>query len=293
MSSMNNEGQACKTVLHNNELLELKEIEKSIIKTYRKPIWSKFIKAITMYNMIEEGDKVAVTISGGKDSLLLAKLFQELKKHKLKNFELEFICMDPGFNQENLDALKKNCAHLNIPVKIKESHIFDIVDNIAKEYPCYMCARMRRGFLYEFAKELGCNKLALGHHFDDVIETTMINILYGGSFKTMLPRIKSQNFDDIELIRPLYYVKEKNIINYTINAGLRPMDCGCKVAAGKTSSKRAEIKNMIADLRKIHKNVDISIFKSAENVNLESILGWQKGDEKFSFLDEFEGDDVE
>ncbi len=286
---------SCTTLIHDNELLELKEIERSIIKTYRKDIWSKFVKAIQTYNLIEEGDKVAVAISGGKDSLLLAKLFQELQKHKVKNFELEFISMDPGFNEVNLKMLKENCEHLNIPVKIKESHIFDIVGEISQEYPCYMCARMRRGFLYEFAKELGCNKMALGHHFDDVIETTMLNVLYGGMFKTMLPRIKASNFEDIELIRPMYFIKENDIKRYSINAGLRPMNCGCVVAAGKTSSKRSEIKEMIKNLKEVHPNVDISIFKAAENVNIESILGWYEGDngKKHSFLEMFESDDNE
>ena len=187
-----------------NERKPLKEIEHSITKRYRTHIWSKFVKAISEYNLVEEGDRVAVAVSGGKDSLLMAKLFQELKKHWRVHFEVEFISMDPGYHESIRRLLEDNCRYLNIPLHIFESDIFRVVDNIARDYPCYMCAKMRRGALYTKARELGCNKLALGHHFNDVIETTLLNLLYSGSFKTMLPKLKSKNFKGIELIRPLY-----------------------------------------------------------------------------------------
>jgi len=280
-----NDRNYCEGIIPENELKSLKEIEKSIIKKFRKTIWSKFIKGLKEYNLVEEGDKIAVAISGGKDSLIMAKLFQELKKHGRVNFELEFIAMDPGFHTINRELLLKNCEYLNIPVTIFESNIFDVVDEIAKDYPCYMCARMRRGSLYNKAKELGCNKLALGHHFDDIIETTMLNVLYGGSFKTMLPKIKSTNFENMELIRPMMYIREEDIIKFTKYSGITTMNCGCVVAAGKTSSKRSEIKNLIKTLKETFKNVDKSIFQSANNVYIDSILGWKKEKEKYSYLD--------
>ena len=186
----------------------IKKFERDIIKTYRKEIWSKFIKGIQKYSMIEEGDKIAIAMSGGKDSLLLAKLFQELQKHPLKKFEIEFISMDPGYSKENLDLHFANAKKLGVPLNISESNIFKIVEKISNDYPCYMCARMRRGFLYNMAKEKGCNKLALGHHFDDVIETSLLNMFYAGSISTMLPKLKSDNFEGLELIRPMYLVKE-------------------------------------------------------------------------------------
>ena len=265
----------------------LTDIEKSIQTTYRKYIWAPFIKAIKDYRLIEEGDKVAVAISGGKDSLLLAKLFQLLKPHFDISFDLVFLSMDPGFNDLNKRNLIANCEHLGLPVQFYDSDIFEVVDRISKEYPCYMCARMRRGFLYRKAKELGCNKLALGHHFDDVIETTLINLLYGGSFKTMLPKVKSQSVEGLELIRPMYYVEEKSIKSFTKASGLSPMNCGCAVAAGQTSSKRAEVKALIASLKENNPQVAQSIFKAAENVNLDAILGYLSEGEKHSFLEDY------
>jgi tRNA(Ile)-lysidine synthase TilS/MesJ len=193
--------------------------------------------------------------------------------------------MDPGFNSVNLDMLKENCDYLNIPVKIFKSDIFKIVDKIAADYPCYMCARMRRGALYSKAQELGCNKLALGHHFDDVIETTLLNVFYAGTFKTMLPKLKSKNFKGLELIRPMYYIHEEDIIRFTLNSGINPMNCGCIVAAKKTSSKRREIKGLIKELKKTNENIGNAILKATQNVNLDGLLGWKFNGQSHSFLD--------
>ncbi|MEQ8153944.1 MAG: ATP-binding protein [Clostridiaceae bacterium] len=281
-------GQGCEVLVPFNERKPLPEIERSLIKKYRKPIWRKFIKAIQDYKLVEEGDKIAVAISGGKDSMLMAKLFQELKRHGQMSFDLEYIVMDPGYHPNIKELLIDNCNYLEIPIQIFESGIFDVVDKIAQDYPCYMCARMRRGALYSRAKELGCNKLALGHHFNDVIETTMLNVLYAGNFKTMLPKLKATNFDDIELIRPLYYVEEQYIQKFTQSSGIWPLNCACMVAAKKTGNKRYEIKELIQNLKKNFSNVDKSIFKAAENVSMDAILGWEKGGVKHSFLEEFE-----
>jgi len=278
-------GSGCEILVPFNERKPLEEIERSLVKTYRKNVWSKFIKAIKDYNLVEEGDKIAVGISGGKDSLILAKLFQELKKHGKMNFEVEFIAMDPGYHPQVKELLIDNCNYLNIPIHLYESGIFTVVDKIAKDYPCYMCARMRRGSLYAKAQELGCNKLALGHHFNDVIETTMLNVLYAGNFKTMMPKLKAANFEGLELIRPLYYVEEEYIQRFTQNAGIWPLNCACMVAAKKIGNKRYEIKDMIKKIKEDFKDVDKSIFRAAENVNMEAILGWEKGGEKHSFLD--------
>lgn len=278
-------GEGCEILVPFNERKPLKEIERSIVKTYKKKIWTKFTRAIKEYNLVEEGDKIAVAISGGKDSLLMAKLFQELKRHGKVNFELEFICMDPGYHEDVKKLLIDNCEYLNIPLKIYPSDVFNVIDKIAKEYPCYMCARMRRGFLYAKAKELGCNKLALGHHYNDVIETTMLNMLYAGSFKTMLPKLKAANFEDIELIRPMYLVEEQSIKNFTQNAGIFPLNCACMVAAKKIGNKRYEIKDLIEKMKENFKDVDKCIFRAAENVNMDSVLGWQKDGEKHSYLD--------
>lgn len=281
-------GSGCEVLIPTCERKPLEEIEKSIIKKYRKQLWTKFIKAIKNYKLVEEGDKIAVAISGGKDSLLMAKLFQQLKQHPEINFELEFIAMDPGFHESNRQWLLDNCKYLNIPVHLFKSGIFEVVENIANDYPCYMCARMRRGALYTKAQELGCNKLALGHHFNDIIETTMLNVLYSGNFKTMKPKLKSRNFEGLELIRPLYYIEEEDIKRYTKNNGLATMNCGCIVAAGKTSSKRREIKDLIAELKKTFNDVDKSIFQAGQNVNMDSIVGWEKDGKKYSFLDVYD-----
>ena len=281
-------GTGCERIIPEEERKTLEEIERSLIKRYRKGIWSKFIKAIKDYNLVEEGDKIAVAISGGKDSLLMAKLFQELHKHRQVDFELEFIAMDPGYHPQIRELLEENCKHLNIPVHIYETKIFDIIDEKAKEYPCYLCARMRRGSLYAKARELGCNKLALGHHYNDVIETTMLNVLYAGNFKTMLPKLKADNFPDMELIRPLYYVEEEYIKRFIRYTGLWPLNCACMVAAKKTGNKRYEIKDLIKSLGENFKDVEKSIFKAAENVNIDSVLGWQQDGVKHSFLENYE-----
>lgn len=278
-------GSGCDILIPFNERKPLKEIERSIITTYRKHIWSKFVKAIKDYKLVEDGDKVAVAISGGKDSLIMAKLFQELKHHKKVNFELEFIAMDPGYHESIKDLLIDNCKYLNIPVHIFESGIFEIADKIAKDYPCYMCAKMRRGALYSKAKELGCNKLALGHHFNDVIETTLLNLFYTGNFKTMLPKLKATNFEGMELIRPMYYIEERHIENFTQNSGIWPLNCACMVAAKKIGNKRYEIKALVKELKNTFQDVDKSIFRAAENVNMDSILGWIKNGENHSYLD--------
>ncbi|ACD24660.1 tRNA 2-thiocytidine(32) synthetase TtcA [Clostridium botulinum] len=281
-------GKGCPTIIPDEEKKSLKDIERSIVKTYRKHVWSKFVKAIKNYELIQEGDKIGVAISGGKDSLLMAKLFQELQKHGQMNFEVEFIAMDPGYHPHIRQLLLDNCEYLNIPITIYESGIFDVVDKMAKDYPCYLCARMRRGSLYNKAQELECNKLALGHHYNDVIETTLLNILYGGNFKTMLPKLKSANFENLELIRPMYYIEEEYIKKFIKSTGIAPLNCACMVAAERTGNKRYEIKDLIAQLKQNFDGVDKSIFKSAENVSMDSILGWQKGDKKYSFLDVYD-----
>lgn len=282
------EGNGCDILVPFEERQSLRDIERSIITKYRKHIWAKFIKALKDFQLIEEGDKIAVAISGGKDSMLMAKLFQELKRHGRDNFELKFIVMDPGYHSDIKKLLIDNCEYLNIPIEIFESGIFQIVDNIAKDYPCYMCAKMRRGALYKKAQNLGCNKLALGHHFNDVIETTMLNMLYTGSFKTMLPKLHSSNHKGLELIRPLYYIEEKYIEQLTEESGIWPLNCACMVAAEKTGNKRYEIKALIEELKKSFKNVDKSIFKAAQNVNLDAILGWEKAGKNYSYLDFYE-----
>jgi tRNA(Ile)-lysidine synthase TilS/MesJ len=280
-------GEGCEVLVPFNERKPLEYIERSIIKTYRKHVWTKFIKAIKEYDLIEDGDRIAVAISGGKDSLLMAKLFQELKKNGRQNFEVEYIAMDPGYHPDIRKLLEENCSYLGIPVHIYEANIFQVADRIANDYPCYMCARMRRGALYGKAKELNCNKLALGHHFNDVIETTMLNLLCAGSFKTMMPKLKAQNFDDMELIRPLYLIEEKYIERFIQNSGIWPLNCACMVAAKRIGNKRYEIKALIESMKKDFDNVDISIFRAAQNVNMDGVLGWEKDGEKYSFLDEY------
>ena len=285
-------GNGCQIIVPFDERKPLKEIEKSILKKYRKYTWSKFIKAIKDYKLVEEGDKIAVAISGGKDSLLMAKMFQELKRHGQVNFELEFIAMDPGYHPDIRQLLIDNCEYLEIPIKLFDANIFEVADEIASDYPCYMCARMRRGALYNKAEELGCNKLALGHHFDDVIETTMLNLLCAGNFKTMLPKLNSTNFDGIQIIRPLYYIREESIIKFIQNSGIWPLNCACMVAAKKTGNKRYEIKDLIKSLGENFQEVEKSIFRAAQNVYLDSVLGWDQDGKKHSFLEKFENGDI-
>lgn len=281
----NTAGKGCDVLIPFNERKPIQEIERSIITKYKRHIWAKFIKAVIDFKLINEGDKIAVAVSGGKDSLLMAKLLQELKKHGRYNFELEFIVADPGYHKDIKQLLIENCEHLEIPIHIFESGIFEIVDRIAKDYPCFMCAKMRRGALYTKAQELGCNKLALGHHYNDVIETTLLNIFYTGSFKTMLPKLKSTNFEGLELIRPMYYIEEHYIECFTKDNGIWPLNCACMVAAERTGNKRYEIKSLIQELKKNFKDVDKFIFKAAQNVNMDSILGWKKDGKDYSYLD--------
>lgn len=275
------------------QLEKYQEIERSIIKKYRKTIWSKFITAINDYNLIEEGDKIAVCISGGKDSMILAKCMQELKKHGQKDFELVFLGMDPGYNEYNKQVVLENAEYLNIPLQVFNSPIFEVVTEVT-ENPCYLCARMRRGYLYKEAKALGCNKIALGHHFDDVIETNLMNMLYSGEIKTMMPKLRSTNYEGMELIRPLYMVKEADIIAWKNYHELQFIQCACPLTANCQlgdqggGSKRQEIKALIKRLRQTNPYIDINIFRSIHNINLDAIIGYRRNGENHSFLDDYE-----
>lgn len=268
------------------------EIERSIIKKYRKLIWRRFVRGVEEYKLIQDNDKIAVCISGGKDSFLLAKCLQELKKHGKIKFDLEYIVMNPGYKDKNLDLIKKNARTLNIPIKIFESDIFAVVNKIAEKNPCYMCARMRRGYLYNKAKELGCNKIALGHHYDDVIETILLSMLYGAEIKTMMPKLHSTNFKGIDLIRPLYLVKEDDIISWAKFNELNFINCACsfteKRLEDESISKRLEMKKLIKKFRTINENIDQNIFKSVENVNIDAIIGYKTKNKKYSFLDSYD-----
>ena len=252
------------------------ERENSIRTDYKKTIWIKFLKAINDYSLIEEGDKIAIGISGGKDSLLLAKLFHELKKDRSRNFEYKGISLNPGFRQSDLDNFKRNLEKLDIDCEIIDTNIWEIANEKAQDYPCFLCAKMRRGILYSKVEELGFNKLTLGHHFDDVIETTMINMLYAGTVKTMTPKVPSAS-GKLSLIRPLIYISEKDIIDYTRKNGILAMNCGCTIEAGKTSSKRKEIKNLLADLEEKNPGIKQSIFNSMKNINLDYVFGYTGG----------------
>ena len=278
-----------------NKMEKYKEIERSIIKKYRKDIWSKFIKAVQEYELIKENDKIMVCISGGKDSFLLAKCIQELQRHGKVNFEARYVVMDPGYNEYNRDFIIDNAKILNVPIEIFNSDIFDIVENIEKS-PCYLCARMRRGFLYNKAQELGCNKIALGHHFNDVIETTLLSMLYGSEIKTMMPKLHSTNFEGMELIRPMYLIREDDIKHWRDYNGLHFIQCACKFTDtcttcnpdGVTKSKRMETKQLIAKMKEINPYVESNIFKSVENVNLKTIIAYKKDGVKHSFLDTYD-----
>lgn len=268
-----------------------KEIERSIIKKYRKQIWAPFVRAIKDYHLIEENDAIAVCISGGKDSFLLAKCMQEIQKHGKITFTLKFIVMDPGYAEENKKQIVENAKKMNIPIEIYNSNIFAIVTKQTEGNPCYLCAKMRRGFLYETAQKLGCNKIALGHHFDDVLETTLLNIFYGGEVKTMLPKLHSKNFANMELIRPLYYVKEKDIIAVGNYHHLTFLNCACTFTKqshhNEELSKRKEMKKLIESFRAKNKYVETSLFKCVDNVNLDAVLGYRKNGKKYSFQDTY------
>ena len=270
------------------------DIEESIRKKFRKTIWCRFTKAIREYELVKEGDKVAGCISGGKDSMLMAKLFQELKRHNKFPFEVVFLVMDPGYSPENRQIIENNAQKLNIPVTIFESDIFESVFNIEKS-PCYLCARMRRGYLYHKAQELGCNKIALGHHYDDVIETILMGMLYGAQVQTMMPKLHSTNFEGMELIRPLYLVREDDIKKWRDYNDLHFIQCACKftdtctTCGGENASKRVEVKNLIRQLKETNPFVESNIFKSVENVNLSTIVAYKKDGVKHHFLDDYDG----
>ena len=267
-----------------------KEIEKSIIKTYRKEIWARFVKAVKEFKLVNEGDKVAVCISGGKDSFLLAKCMQELKRHGDVNFDLVFICMNPGYNEKNLELIKSNAKLMDIDLNIFTTDIFSVVEN-QKVSPCYLCARMRRGALYNQAKKLGCNKIALGHHFDDAVETILLSMFYASEYKTMMPKLHSDNFEGMELIRPLYYVREHDILRFVNGNNLTFINCACKFTGRseyENNSKRKEIKNLIKELKKVNPNIDYNVFKSTFNVNLNTILGYHDRESRYFFLDDYD-----
>ena len=270
------------------------EIERTIIKKYRKKIWSRFIKGIQEFEMVQEGDRIAVCMSGGKDSMLLAKCFQELKKHKKVNFEVVFLCMDPGYNEINRQKIVSNAKLLNIPITIFETDIFDRVANI-DDHPCYFCARMRRGYLYNEAQKLGCNKIALGHHMDDVIETILMGMLYGSQMQTMMPKLHSSFHQGMELIRPLYYVKEADIITWKEYNDLQFIQCACRFTENSTicdngggGSKREEMKRLIKKLRQIYRNIDMNIMRSAQNVNLNTLISYTKDGVTHHFMDDYD-----
>ena len=269
-----------------------KEIERSIIKKYRKEIWSKFVKAVQIYELIEENDNIMVCISGGKDSFLMAKCIEELQKHGKFPFNVHYVVMDPGYNDYNRDFILDNAKILNLPIEMFQSDIFDVVERAGGDSPCYLCARMRRGYLYSKAQELGCNKIALGHHFDDVIETTLLSMFYGSEIKTMMPKLHSDHFEGIELIRPLYLVKEQDIIAWRNSNELTFINCACRFTEGCSlindgTSKRKEIKELIKKLKKINPNIDNNIFKSLDNVNLNCVLGVKEDGIYHSFLEKY------
>ena len=269
------------------------EVEQSIRKRFKKKIWCRFTKAINDYELVKEGDKIAVCISGGKDSMLLAKLIQELQRHGKIHFEAVFLVMNPGYNADNWNIIQDNAKLLGIPLTVFNSEIFDTVAGIEKN-PCYLCARMRRGYLYSHAKELGCNKIALGHHFDDVIETILMGMLYSGKVETMMPKLHSQNFEGMELIRPLYLVKEDAIKAWRDSNGLHFIQCACRFTencvscGGGRGSKRDEMKELVAQFRKTSDVIETNIFNSVRNINLRTVIGYHKDDEAYNFLDDYD-----
>ncbi len=260
--------------------------EKSIFDNFNKTIWSKFHKAIREYKLIEDGDRIAVCISGGKDSMLMAKCIQMLQKHGTYDFSAEYIVMNPGYTEKNLDKILANAQALGLDVKVFDTKIFESADK-AEKHPCFLCARLRRGFLYKKAQELNCNKIALGHHFDDVIETILMGMLYGSQIQTMMPKLHSENYKGVQLIRPLYLIRENDVIEWAKFNQLEFIRCACRVTEkiGEGSSKRAEIKNLLAQLRKTNPAVDMNIFRSVENVNLQTLISYHLGNDYHHFLD--------
>ncbi len=278
------------------ERRDREEIEKSIRKKFHKSLFSRFVRAFKDYQLLQEGDRVAVCISGGKDSMLMAKLFQELKRHNKFSFSLEFLVMDPGYQPQNRQLIEDNARHLGIPVTFFETDIFDSVYEV-KQSPCYLCARMRRGYLYRNAQELGCNKIALGHHYDDVIETILMGMLFGAQVQTMMPKLRSSNFEGMELIRPMYLIREEDIIHWRDYNGLRFLQCACRFtelcdaarpgAEHAVSSRRQEVKRLIAELKKTNPYVEGNIFRSVENVNLSTVIAYKKDGEKHYFWEDY------
>lgn len=262
----------------------LNEIERSIIKKFRPSIWHKFVKAINDYDLIDENDKIAVCISGGKDSFLLAKCLEELKKHGKVKFDLEYIIMNPGYTDEVIEKIKNNLNLLNIDAHIFESPIFNIISKTKN--PCFLCAKMRRGYLYNYAKKMGCNKIALGHHFDDVLETILMNLIYNGMFAGMMPKLKSDNFDNMELIRPFYLVREEDIIAWVKYNDLSFIDCACSVTK-KDIGKRNEMKKLVKMLKEYYVDADRNIFNSLSNVKLDKVITYIESNEKHNFLDKY------
>lgn len=272
-----------------------KDVEQSLRKKFRKSIWCKFTKALNEYELVKPGDKIAVCISGGKDSMLMAKLFQELKRHNKFDFEVKFLVMDPGYSPANRQVIEENAKRLEIPIEIFESDIFESVYNVEKS-PCYLCARMRRGYLYSHAQKMGCNKIALGHHYDDVIETILMGMLYGGQVQTMMPKLHSIHFEGMELIRPLYLIREEDIKHWRDYNSLHFIQCACRFTDtcttcrpnGENASKRMEIKHMIAEMKKVNPYVETNIFRSIENVNLDTVVAYKKNGVRHSFLEDYE-----
>ena len=269
------------------------EKELSLVKKFRQGIWSRFLKGIKAYELIQQGDKIAVCISGGKDSMLMAVCMKRLQRYSKIPFQVEYIVMDPGYNQKNREKIIENAKALEIPIKIFDTGIFNAVVKV-EQNPCYLCARMRRGYLYKYAQDLGCNKIALGHHFDDVIETILMGMLYGSQVQTMMPKIHSENFEGMQLIRPLYMVREDDIIRWAKYNSLEFIQCACRFTEnvkeeedGSSNSKRHEIKMLLRQLREINPAVDMNIFRSVENVNLQTIISYHIGDEYHHFLDNF------
>ena len=268
-------------------------VELSIRKKFKKKIWSKFTKAVREYELVKEGDRIAVCISGGKDSMLMAKLFQELKRHNKFNFEVKFLVMDPGYSPENRKVIEENARKMKIPIQIFESNIFESVFEIEKS-PCYICARMRRGYLYNFAQQMGCNKIALGHHYDDVIETILMGMLYSGKVETMMPKLHSQNFEGMELIRPMYLIKESAIKAWRDTNGLHFIQCACRFTencvscGGGRGSKRDEMKELVAQFRNTSSVIETNIFNSVRDINLRTVMGYHKDGEYYNFLDDYD-----
>lgn len=272
--------------------MEEEKIEQSLTKRFKTDIWTPFVKGINKYQMIQPNDKIAVCISGGKDSMLMALCFKHLHKYSKFKFDVEYIVMNPGYKKENVELIKQNAIKIGVPIKIFQTQIFDIVNEMGGS-PCYMCARMRRGYLYEFASSLGCNKIALGHHFDDAVETILLSMFYGSEYKTMMPKLKSTNHTGMELIRPLYLVHEENIIKWKKYNNLEFLACACKMTEAienkdkELVSKRKEIKDLIKELKKVNPNVDKNIFSTIHNVNLSTIIGYTLNGEKINFLDNY------